>query len=68
MSYLWMGSSRFLAAALVVPEEINSVRGSKEDGEHHCFGYLRQCQCHHIAEASGKRLGLGVLIDGKAQS
>jgi hypothetical protein len=34
-----MGIPQLLAAALVVPEEVNSVWGSKEDGEHHCFGY-----------------------------
>ena len=63
----WRGSPRLLATALVMPEEINSVRIYKKMANTTVL-LLRQRQCYHIAEAPGKELGLGVLIDGKARS
>jgi len=58
-----MGTPRLLAAALVTPEEINSVRVYKKLANATVMIASAYVSAHHIAQASGKGLGSGVLID-----
>lgn len=58
-----MGSPRILAAALVTPEEINSVRVYKKLANATVLITSAYVSHHHIAQASGKGIGSGVLID-----
>ena len=60
---VWMGTPWFLAAALVTPEEINSVRVYKNLANATVLIASAYVSAHHIAQASGKGLGSGVLID-----
>jgi serine protease Do len=60
---VWMGTPRLLAAALVTPEEINSVRVYKKLANATVMIASAYVSAHHIAQASGKGLGSGVLID-----
>jgi serine protease Do len=57
------GTPRFLAAALVTPEEVNSVRVYKKLANATVLIASAYVSAHHIAQASGKGLGSGVLID-----
>ena len=52
-----------LAAALVTPEEMNSVRVYKQMAKSTVLIASAYVSAHHIAQASGKGLGSGVLID-----
>ncbi len=60
---VWMGIPRLLAAALVTPEEMNSVRVYKQLAKATVLVSSAYVSPHHIAQASGKGLGSGVLID-----
>ena len=60
---VWMGTPRLLAAALVTPEEMNSVRVYKQLAKATVLVSSAYVSAHHIAQASGKGLGSGVLID-----
>src|SRR5437867_2939344 len=57
------GTLRFLAAALVTQEEINSVRVYKKLANATVMIASAYVSAHHIAQVSGKGLGSGVLID-----
>jgi S1-C subfamily serine protease len=57
------GTPRILAAALVTQEEINSVRVYKKMANATVLIASAYVSHHHIAQASGKGLGSGVLID-----
>lgn len=57
------GMPQLLAAALVTPEEINSVRVYKKLANATVLITSAYVSAHHIAQASGKGLGSGVLID-----
>ena len=52
-----------LAAALVTPEEINSVRIYKKMANATVWIASAYISAHHVTQASGKGLGSGVLID-----
>jgi len=54
---------RVLAAALVTQEEINSVRVYRKMANATVLIASAYVSAHHIAQASGKGLGSGVLID-----
>ena len=60
---VWIGTPRTLAAALVTPEEMNSVRVYKQMAKSTVLIASAYVSAHHIAQASGKGLGSGVLID-----
>ena len=60
---VWVGSPRLLAAALVTPEEMNSVRVYKQLANATVLVSSAYVSAHHIVQASGKGLGAGVLID-----
>ena len=60
---VWMGIPRLLSAALVTPEEMNSVRVYKQLAKATVLVSSAYVSAHHIAQASGKGLGSGVLID-----
>ena len=60
---VWMGTPRALSAALVTPEEMNSVRVYKQLAKATVLVSSAYVSAHHIAQASGKGLGSGVLID-----
>jgi len=60
---VWMGTPRLLAAALVTPEEMNSVRVYKQLANATVLVASAYVSAHHIALAPGKGLGAGVLID-----
>ena len=60
---VWVGSPQFLAAALVTPEEMNSVRVYKQLANATVLVSSAYVSAHHIVQASGKGLGTGVLID-----
>ena len=57
------GTPWMLAAALVTPEEMNSVRVYKKLANATVLVASAYISTHHIAQASGKGLGSGVLID-----
>ena len=57
------GTPWMLAAALVTPEEMNSVRVYKKLANATVLVASAYNSTHHIAQASGKGLGSGVLID-----
>jgi len=57
------GTPRMLAAALVTAEEMNSVRVYKKLANATVLVASAYVSTHHIAQASGKGLGSGVLID-----
>ena len=57
------GMPQLLAAALVTPEEMNSVRVYKQMANATVLISSAYVSAHHIAQASGKGLGAGVLID-----
>ena len=57
------GTPRILAAALVTQEEINSVRVYKKMANATVLIASAYVSAHHIAQASGKGSGSGVLID-----
>lgn len=57
------GTPRILAAALVTPEEINSVRVYKQIAKATVLIASGYVSTHHIMQASGKGLGSGVLLD-----
>ena len=60
---VWMGTPRILAAALVTPEEMNSVRVYKKMANATVLIASAYVSPHHITQASGKGIGSGVLID-----
>lgn len=60
-----IGTPPLLGAALVTPEEINSVRVYKQIAQATVLVASAYVSAHHIAQASGKGLGSGVLIDDK---
>jgi serine protease Do len=60
---VWIGTPRTLSAALVTPEEMNSVRVYKQMARSTVLITSAYVSAHHIAQASGKGLGSGVLID-----
>lgn len=60
---VYTGTPRFLAAALVTPEEVNSVRVYKKLANATVLIASAYVSAHHIAQASGKGIGSGVLID-----
>ena len=60
---IWVGSPRLLAAALVTPEEMNSVRVYKKLANATVLIASAYVSAHHIAQAAGKGFGSGVLID-----
>ena len=57
------GTPQHLAAALVTPDEINSVRVYKQMAKSTVLVASAYASTHHIAQASGKGLGSGVLLD-----
>jgi serine protease Do len=60
---VWVGAPRLLAAALVTPEEMNSVRVYKQMARSTVLIASAYISAHHVAQASGKGLASGVLID-----
>jgi S1-C subfamily serine protease len=60
---IWVGSPRLLAAALVTPEEMNSVRVYKKLANATVLIASAYVSAHHITQATGKGFGSGVLID-----
>lgn len=60
---VWMGTPWNPAVALVTQEEMNSVRVYKKMANATVLIASAYVSHHHIAEASGKGLGSGVLID-----
>src|SRR4029078_4901989 len=60
---VWVGTPWTLAAALVTPEEVNSVRIYKKLANATVLIASTYVSAHHITQASGKGLGSGVLID-----
>ncbi len=60
---VWVGAPRLLAAALVTPEEINSVRVYKKLANATVLIASAYVSAHHITQATGKGFGSGVLID-----
>jgi serine protease Do len=63
MLTIWVGSPRLLAAALVTPEEVNSVRVYKQMARSTVLIASAYVSAHHITQTSGKGFGSGVLID-----
>jgi S1-C subfamily serine protease len=57
------GMPQLLAAALVTPEEMNSVRVYKQLANATVLVSSAYVSAHHITQAAGKGLGAGVLID-----
>jgi hypothetical protein len=57
------GMPSLLAAALVTPEEVNSVRVYKQMAKSTVLVTSAYVSSHHITQASGKGLGSGILID-----
>ena len=57
------GMPQLLAAALVTPEEMNSVRVYKQLANATVLVSSAYVSAHHIPQAPGKGLGAGVLID-----
>ncbi|MBI3355620.1 MAG: trypsin-like peptidase domain-containing protein [Nitrospirae bacterium] len=57
------GAPRIVTAALVTPEEINSVRLYKQMSRSTVLIASAYVTAHHIMQASGKGLASGVLID-----
>jgi len=53
----------WLAAALVTPEEVNSVRIYKQMAKSTVLVASAYVSSHHITQASGRGLGSGILID-----
>ncbi len=60
---VWVGTPRLLAAALVTPDEMNSVRVYKKLANATVLIASAYVSAHHITQASGKGFGSGVLID-----
>jgi len=60
---VWMGTPQLLAAALVTPEEMNSVRVYKQMARSTVLIASAYVSAHHIMQSSGKGLASGVLID-----
>jgi serine protease Do len=60
---IWIGTPWTLSAALVTPEEMNSVRVYKQLAKATVLVSSAYVSAHHIVQASGKGLGTGVLID-----
>ncbi len=60
---VWAGTPPLLSVALVTPEEVNSVRGYKKLANATVLIASAYVSPHHIAQASGKGLASGVLID-----
>ena len=60
---VWVGSPGPFSAALVTPEEVNSVRVYKQLANATVLVSSAYVSAHHIVQASGKGLGAGVLID-----
>jgi serine protease Do len=60
---VWGGAPRLLAAALVTPEEMNSVRVYKKLANATVLIASAYVSAHHITQATGKGFGSGVLID-----
>ncbi len=60
---IWVGAPRLLAAALVTPEEMNSVRVYKKLANATVLIASAYVSAHHITQATGKGFGSGVLID-----
>lgn len=59
------GTPGLLAGALVTPEELNSVRVYKKMANATVLIASAYVSAHHIAQASGKGLGSGVLLDAQ---
>jgi S1-C subfamily serine protease len=57
------GIPKLLAAALVTPEELNSVRVYKQMAKSTVLVASAYVSPHHIGQGSGKGLGSGILID-----
>ena len=57
------GTPRLLPAALVTPEEVNSVRVYKQMAKSTVLVASAYISSHHIAHAADKGLGSGILID-----
>ena len=57
------GIPGWLAAALVTPEEVNSVRVYKQMAKSTVLVASAYVSSHHITQASGRGLGSGILID-----
>ena len=57
------GMPQLLAAALVTPEEVNSVRVYKQMAKSTVLVASAYVSSHHITEGLGKGLGSGILID-----
>jgi S1-C subfamily serine protease len=60
---VWMGIPWTLAAALVTPEEMNSVRVYNQMVRSTVLIASAYVSAYHIVQASRKGLGAGVLID-----
>ena len=60
---VWMGTPQLLAAALVTPEEMNSVRVYKQMARSTVLVASAYVSAHHIMQSSGSGLASGVLID-----
>ncbi|MEP6936399.1 MAG: trypsin-like peptidase domain-containing protein, partial [Nitrospirota bacterium] len=60
---VWMGAPWTLEAALVTPEEVNSVWVYKKMANATVLVASAYVSAHHLTQASGKGLGAGVLID-----
>lgn len=60
---LCTGMPKLLAAALVTPEEMNSVRVYKQMAKSTVLVASAYVSPHHITEGLGKGLGSGILID-----
>ena len=60
---VWMGTPWTLAAALVTPEEVNSVRVYKKMANATVLIASAYVSAHHITQSPEKGLGSGVLID-----
>jgi len=60
---VWMGTPQLLAAALLTPEEMNSVRVYKQMAKSTVLIASAYVSPHHIMQSSGKGLASGVLID-----
>ncbi len=56
---------RVATAALVTPEEINSVRIYKQIARSTVLIASAYVSAHHVAEASGKELASGILLDDR---
>ena len=60
---VYIGMPELLAAALVTPEEVNSVRVYKQMAKSTVLVASAYVSSPHITHASGKGLGSGILID-----